>query len=80
MALRAMCKTKQMSQADLRRASKELDRPLTQSMISRMESLTAALPNLDSIVRYAAACGAPVELSFAFGAADNRNVRPVILS
>ncbi len=75
MALRAMRKTKQMSQADLRRASEELGRPLTLSMIGRLESPTAALPNLESVVRYAAACGTRIELSFVFGAADDRDIR-----
>lgn len=59
MAMRAMRKTKQMSRTELRRASEELDWPLTQSMISRLESPTAALPDLESLVRYAAACGGP---------------------
>lgn len=80
MALRAMRKTKQMSQADLRRASEELGRPLTLSMIGRLESPTAALPNLESIVSYAAACGAQVELSFLFKTADDRHVLKVSLS
>lgn len=32
------------------------------------------------ISRYATACGAHAELSFAYGAADDRNIRPRILS
>ena len=80
MALRAMRKTKQMSQADLRHASEELDRPLTLSMISRLESPTAALPNLENVLRYAAACGAQAELSFLFKTADDRHILKVSLS
>ncbi|MGZ3217453.1 hypothetical protein [Paracoccus sp. T5] len=80
MALRAMRKTKQMSQSDLRHASEELDRPLTLSMISRLESPTAALPNLENVLRYAAACGAQAELSFLFKTADDRHILKVSLS
>ncbi|MFC0200370.1 helix-turn-helix domain-containing protein [Paracoccus rhizosphaerae] len=80
MALRAMRKTKQMSRTELRRAAEELDRPLTLSMIERLESPTATLPNLESLVRYAAACGAQVELLFLFKTADDRHTLKVSMS
>ncbi|MFC0199058.1 hypothetical protein [Paracoccus rhizosphaerae] len=79
MALRAMRKSKQMSRTELRRASEELGRPLTKAMVSRLESPTAALPNLESVLRYAAACEAKVELSFLFKTADDRHILKVSL-
>ena len=45
LALRSLRKANGMNQSDLRRASEELGRPLTQSVISALESPTAALPN-----------------------------------
>lgn len=80
LALRAMRKANRMDQTDVRRASEELGRPLTQSVISALECPTAALPNLDGIVRYAAACGAKVELSLIFGHDEGSAACKVMLS
>ncbi|RJL06023.1 hypothetical protein D3P06_05015 [Paracoccus aestuarii] len=78
LALRSMRKARGMGQTDLRRASEKHGRPLTQSVISALESPTAALPNVDGIVRYAAACGARVELSFIMGHDDSGACRVVL--
>lgn len=80
LALRSVRKATGMDQADVRRASEELGRPLTQSVISSLESPTAALPNLDGIVRYAAACGARVELSFIMDQYDDSGACRIVLS
>jgi hypothetical protein len=80
LVLRSIRKASGMDQADVRRISEELGRPLTHSVISSLESPTEALPNLDAIVRYAAACGAIVELSFIFGHDENGDAYRVALS
>lgn len=80
LALRSMRKAKGMGQTDVILASEELGRPLTQSVISSLESPTAALPNLDGIVRYAAACGARVELSFIMDQDDDSGAGRIVLS
>lgn len=80
MALRSVRKAKGMTPADLRRASEDLGRPLTLSVISELESPTAALPSLESSVRYSAVCGAQVELSFSFGPDDDLCSSRVTLS
>ncbi len=80
LALRSLRKSKGMTAADVRRASADLGRPLTPAMVSGLESPIAALPQLDQIVRYAAACGAQVELSFVIGNTDGDGVCRVILS
>lgn len=80
LALRSLRKANGMDQADVRRASEELGRPLTQSVISSLESPTAALPNLHAIVHYAAACGARVELAFIMGQDDDSGACRVVLS
>lgn len=67
LALRSVRKSKGMTAADVRHASADLGRSLTPAMVSRLESPIAALPELDQIVRYAAVCGAQVELSFVIG-------------
>ncbi|WP_108500938.1 helix-turn-helix domain-containing protein [Paracoccus indicus] len=65
LALRAMRKKRNMTQSDLQRASRKHGRPLTQAMISRMESPIGHLPNIDSVMRYAQACDG--KLDFMFG-------------
>lgn len=80
LALRSVRKSKGMTPADLRRASADLGRPLTASMVATLESPVAALPTLEHIVRYAAACGAQVELFFVFGENDGRGAFRVKLS
>lgn len=80
LALRAVRKANGMDQADVRRISEELGQPLTQSVITSLESPTAALPNLHAIVHYAAACGARVELAFIMGQDDDSGTCRVVLS
>lgn len=80
LALRSVRKGKGMTQADVRRASADLGRPLTPSMVCELEKPIAALPDLEHVVRYAAACGAQVELSFVFEENDGRGACRVMLS
>ncbi|MFN3278010.1 MAG: hypothetical protein ACK41Y_06395 [Paracoccus hibiscisoli] len=80
LALRSVRKSKGMTPADVRHASADLGRPLTASMVATLESPIAALPTLEHIVRYAAACGAQVELSFVFAENDGRGAFRVKLS
>lgn len=80
LALRSVRKSKWMTPADVRHASADLGRPLTASMVATLESPIAALRTLEHIVRYAAACGAQVELSFVFAENDGRGAFRVKLS
>lgn len=80
LALRSVRKSKGMTAADVRHASADLGRPLTASIVATLESPVAALPTLELVVRYAAACGAQVELSFVFRENDGRGACRVTLS
>ena len=80
LALRSVRKSKGMTAVDIRHASAYLGRPLTASIVATLESPVAALPTLEHIVGYAAACGAQVELFFVFGENDGRGAFRVKLS
>lgn len=80
LALRSVRKGKGMTQADARRASADLGRPLTLSMVATLENPIAPLPHLEHVLSYAVACGAQVELSFVFQENDGRGACRVMLS
>ena len=59
-ALRAMRKARGLTQGQVSEAS-----GLTQPMISKLEAPVGAIPQLDSVMRYVAACDGKLELDFA---------------
>lgn len=81
MTLRGMRKDMGLTQDELRQASETLGRPLTQPMISRMESPLGPMPNLDSLARYMAACGGRMQLEFFYmPGGDQRRFEHVTLA
>lgn len=65
LALRALRKERGLTQKDVEARS-----DLTQSMVSRLEAPTGALPNWDTVMRYVAACDGHMLLGFSLEAID----------
>ena len=69
LALRALRKSRSLTQVELEARS-----GMTQSMISRLEAPTGAMPNWDTVMRYVDACDGHILLGFSLDAVDEADL------